>query len=134
MRLLLDMKSNQITEENIKQLVDSFYIKIQEDKELGPIFVNVIGQGTAAWQPHLNTMYDFWSSMLLGTGRYNGRPMPKHMALSPFDLALFDRWLALFSETAHSIFNHDIAEIFVSRSTIIAENLKRGVTYAWEQK
>lgn len=128
------MKSDQVTEEHIKQLVDDFYGKIDNDKDLGPIFAGVIGHGPDAWQPHLNTMYNFWSSMLLGTGKYTGRPMPKHMALPPFDLALFDRWLALFSETAHEVFTDDVASIFVKRSHIIAENLKRGVTYAWAQQ
>lgn len=127
------MKSDQITEKHIKQLVDFFYGKIAKDKDLGPIFAGVIGNGPDAWQPHLNTMYTFWSSMLLGTGKYNGRPMPKHMALPPFDIALFDRWLGLFSETAHEVFTDEIADIFVTRSEIIAANLKRGVTYAWGQ-
>ncbi len=125
------MKSNQVTEDNIKQLVDNFYRKIAQDKDLGPIFAGVIGDGPDAWKLHLNTMYDFWSSMLLGSGRYNGRPMPKHMALPPFDIGLFNRWLGLFSETAHEIYTDDIAAIFIKRSTLIADNLKRGVTIAW---
>lgn len=125
------MRQNQVTEESIKTLVDGFYNKIRQDKDLGPIFATVIGDGMNAWQPHLNTMYDFWSSMLLGSGRYNGRPMPKHMALPPFDLALFDRWLALFSETAHEIHTDAVAAIFVERSKRIAENLKLGTSRAW---
>lgn len=127
------MKQDHITEDTIKELVDGFYNKIRQDKDLGPIFAGVIGVGPDAWKPHLNTMYDFWSSMLLGSGRYNGRPMPKHMALSPFDVALFDQWLTLFSETAHEIYTDDIAAIFVERSTIIATNLKFGVTRAWDR-
>jgi hemoglobin len=128
------MKKSQVTEDSIKELVDGFYNKIRQDKDLGPIFGNVIGNGPEAWKPHLNTMYDFWSSMLLGSGRYNGRPMPKHMVLPPFDTALFDRWLALFSETAHEIHTDDIAAIFVERSRRIAENLKFGVSRAWGQR
>lgn len=127
------MKQSEITENTIKQLVDGFYNKIRNDKDLGPIFAGVIGDGAGAWKPHLNTMYDFWSSMFLGTGRYNGRPMPKHMALPPFDLKLFDRWLALFSETAREIHTEDTAGLFIERSHIIAANLKRGVTMAWNR-
>lgn len=125
------MKNNQITEETIKQLVDSFYGKVAQDENLGPIFKAAIGDSAEAWKPHLNTMYDFWSSMFLGSGRYNGRPMPKHMALPPFDLDLFERWLALFSETAHEIHTDDIAAMYVERSRRIAENLKRGVSSVW---
>lgn len=131
--IMNNIKSAYVTEENIKQLVDGFYNKVRQDKDLGRIFAHAIGEGAEAWKPHLNTMYDFWSSMLLGSGRYNGRPMPKHMALPPFDTALFDRWLKLFSETAHEIFTDDIAAIFMDRSTRIAQNLKRGVTLAWGQ-
>jgi hemoglobin len=68
------MKKDQITEETIKELVDIFYGKVSRDEDLGPIFRNVIGEGEEAWRPHLETMYNFWSSIFLGSGRYNGRP------------------------------------------------------------
>lgn len=125
------MKRNQITEETIKELVDLFYSKVAQDIDLAPIFLNAIGKGHEAWKPHLETMYNFWSSMFLGSGRYNGRPMPKHIALPPFDVKLFDRWLALFSEATHEVHTDEIAALYMERSKIIAANLKAGVSRMW---
>jgi truncated hemoglobin YjbI len=36
------------------------------------------------------------------SGRYHGQPMEKHLPL-PVDSRHFDRWLALFDETAHDV-------------------------------
>jgi hemoglobin len=49
----------------------------------------------------------------------------------PFDLDLFERWLTLFSETAHEIHTDDVAALYVERSRRIAENLKSGVSRMW---
>ena len=68
-----------ISEALIERIVRGFYAKIRTDDELGPIFESVV-QGN--WEPHLLKMMDFWASVMLKTHRYNGRPMPKHMALS----------------------------------------------------
>ncbi|RTQ49124.1 group III truncated hemoglobin [Hymenobacter gummosus] len=80
------------TEADIRTLVDRFYDKVNQDELLGPIFNDV---ARVHWQAHLPTMYDFWSSLLLGTGRYKGRPFPKHWPL-PIGSAHFRRWLQLF--------------------------------------
>ena len=44
-------------------------------------------------------MVDFWSSLLRRTGRFEGAPMPKHIALPDLDADLFKRWLSLFAES-----------------------------------
>jgi hemoglobin len=102
-------KLDHITEDSIKQLVDSFYTKIRQDTELGTIFNGAIGNSDAEWQPHLDKLYAFWSSVMLTSGRYHGNPMKKHIDLPPFDLSLFDRWLEMFEETAHELHTKDIA-------------------------
>src|SRR5215471_17047518 len=84
-----------ITEAMIEQLVRAFYDKVRADAVLGPIFEARIRD----WEPHLQQMFAFWSSVALMTGRYHGTPMVKHMRL-PVDAAHFDRWLGLFEETA----------------------------------
>lgn len=116
-----------ITENSIKNLVNQFYKKIRADNELSPIFISVIGKEDEQWKPHLERMYDFWSSIMLTSGRYHGTPMQKHKALPSFDEALFDRWLVLFAETAHEMHCDDIAQRFIDRSQIIAESLKLGI-------
>src|SRR5258705_11571639 len=56
----------------------------------------------ADWEPHLARMCAFWSSVALMSGRYHGTPMAQHTPL-PVDADHFDRWLALFEETAREI-------------------------------
>lgn len=117
-------KQDHITEKSIKQLVDNFYIKIRQDTELGPIFNQAIGTSDEEWQPHLEKLYAFWSSIMLASRRYHGNPMKKHIDLPPFDLSLFDRWLTLFQETAHELYTKDIAMQYQVKSQNIARNLR----------
>jgi hemoglobin len=90
------MKFDQITEETIKILIDTFYHKVRNDQVLGPIFANGIGVTDAEWALHLERMYDFWSSVMLASSKYQGNPMKKHKDLPPFKEELFDRWLTSF--------------------------------------
>ncbi len=113
-----------ITEESIKLLVDRFYDKVRSNKELAPLFARVIGVSHEDWLPHLQKMYDFWSSIMLTSGRYHGNPLKKHKDLTPFDIKMFDQWLQLFAETANEIHTSDIAAIYIAKSRRIAENLK----------
>lgn len=66
---------------------------------LGPIFESRV----VDWNQHLAKMVDFWSSVLRGTARYTGAPMPKHVALPGLTAELFHRWLALFRETTQAL-------------------------------
>ena len=62
---------------------------------IGPVFAARI----VDWEPHLQRMCSFWSSVTLMTGRYHGQPMQKHLSL-PVDVRHFDRWLALFEASS----------------------------------
>jgi hemoglobin len=121
------MRVKTITEDSIRQQVNSFYDKVRKDALLGPIFQDAIGK-EENWPPHLEKMYDFWSSIMLSSGRYHGNPFKKHLDLPPFDLALFDRWLALFAETAHELHISDIAERYIEKSELIAQSLRYGLS------
>jgi len=112
-----------ITEESIKTLVNTFYDKVRADQQLGPVFDQAIAEGT--WPEHLETMCDFWSSVMLKTGRYHGNPAVKHLNIPAFDASLFDRWLELFSETAGEVFPEgEAAAEFEGASRNIARSLK----------
>jgi len=111
-----------ITEDGIRKLVNSFYGKIRADSELGPVFNQAIP--AEAWSAHLDKLCDFWSAVMLKTGRYHGNPPRKHMELPPFPPELFDRWLALFAATAREVFNPEIAIQFEETSRNIARSLK----------
>lgn len=111
-----------VTEAMIEEIVRLFYSRVRADARLGPIFAGAIGDD---WEPHLNIMFDFWSSMLLGSGRYNGRPRPKHMVLrdvvKPED---FDIWLDLFAASTTQVAGPEIAALFMDRAQRVAESFK----------
>lgn len=114
-----------IDEAMIDRLVETFYGKVRDDVMIGPIFADRVEN----WGPHLAQMKLFWSSVALSTGVYEGRPMPKHLPL-PIDATHFDRWLALFEETAREICPPVAADHFMERARRIAESLELGVANA----
>jgi hemoglobin len=115
-----------VTEDSICRLVDAFYAKIRLDPELGPIFARAI---PGDWQPHLNKMYAFWSSVMLTSGRYKGNPVAKHLAVEGITLKLFERWLALFDETCAELFDDRLRAEFNAKAARIAESLKLALFY-----
>ena len=112
----------EITEESIALLVRTFYGRAREDALIGPVFNAAVSD----WEHHIAQISDFWSSMLLKTGRYDGRPMRPHLVL-PLTAAHFDRWLALFEPTAREIFSADVADAFIERARRIADGFEMGI-------
>lgn len=113
-----------VTEPMIHALVHGFYAKVRDDPTLGPIFDREIGQG---WDEHLGKMCDFWSSVLLMTGRFKGAPMVVHAGIAGIEAAHFTRWLLLFRQAAEQICPPEAAALFVSKSEIIAKKLQQGI-------
>ena len=67
--------------------------------------------------------------MTLMSGRYHGQPMAKHIVLE-VDAQHFDRWLALFEQTARDVCPPEAAERFIERAHRVAESLELGVAGA----
>lgn len=111
-----------INEAMIECLVHNFYARVRADTVLRPIFAERI----ADWEPHLERMCAFWSSVALMSGRYHGRPMPAHANL-PIGGSDFDRWLTLFEETAREVCPPAAAELFIGKARLIANSLELGV-------
>lgn len=119
-----------VTEDGIRRLVDAFYAKVRIDPELSPVFARAI---PGDWQPHLNTMYAFWSSVMLNSGRYRGNPVAKHLAVEGITMELFERWLALFNETCGELFDDRLRDEFAAKVARIAESLKLALFYRPDQ-
>lgn len=113
----------EVTEEMINRLVHTFYAKVRRDEILGPIFNRRVGN----WEEHLNKLCLFWSSVALMTGSYKGRPVEVHSRISDVSSPHFDRWLALFDETAREVCPPQAALLFIDRAVRIAESLKLGI-------
>lgn len=114
-----------IDEAMIERLVRGFYAKVRDDDVLGPIFAEKIED----WEPHLQKMFAFWSSVALMSGRYHGQPMAKHLPM-PVDARHFDRWLALFAQAARELCPPAAAERFIVLSQRVAESLELGIANA----
>lgn len=110
-----------VTEGMIQEVVHAFYGKIRVDPALGPIFNRAIG---ADWDAHLSKMCDFWSSVLLMTGRFKGAPMAVHAQIPDIRATHFARWLHLFRQTAEAMCAPEAAAVFVAKSEMIAQALQ----------
>lgn len=115
---------SQITQEKIQKLMDVFYAKIRNHRELGEIFNNAIGTEDEKWEAHKKKIGNFWMGMLLGEGDYQGNPMKAHIELPPFPRELFDAWLGLFDECLLTIFEPSDTQIILQKAQMIASRFQ----------
>jgi hemoglobin len=111
------MKQDILTIDDIRQLVDRFYEKVRANELLGKIFDERIKD---RWPEHLEKMYRFWQTVLLGEHTYYGAPFPPHAQL-PVGHDHFSKWLELFNVTVDELFTGDKAEEAKWRAARMAE-------------
>lgn len=110
-------RPQELSEALVERLVGTFYGRIREDAVLGPIFESRLA---GRWDLHLAAMVEFWSSVVLLTGRYRGRP---HVAHQSLDLLPehFQRWLVLFESVVTELCTGPAAARFIDRAHRIAD-------------
>jgi hemoglobin len=106
----------------VARVVATFYARAREDELIGPIFNEAVGN----WDKHISNITDFWSSMMLKTGSYEGRPLRPHLRL-PLAPEHFDRWLALFEETVRELCPQEVADAFMIRARRIADSFEMAI-------
>jgi hemoglobin len=121
----MEAKKKIIQLDDVKILVDSFYGKVRKDGLLASIFNQSIAD---KWPEHLEKMYSFWQTVLLGEHSYYGSPIAPHANL-PVDKNHFKRWLKLFNETIDENFSGEIAEEARWRATKMAEMFHYKIEY-----
>ncbi|MEM7751169.1 MAG: group III truncated hemoglobin [Pseudomonadota bacterium] len=109
-----------ITAEQISNLVDSFYGRVRSDSRLAPIFEQRV---SGNWPSHLAKMKQFWSSVLLRTGEYKGKPVPAHAKLKEVQTEDFVIWLNLFRATVAETFEPEAQPIVIEAAERIASSL-----------
>jgi hemoglobin len=120
-----------VTEAQLSTLVQRFYGKVREDEVLGPVFNHAISD----WPHHLGKMVDFWSSVMLTTGRYKGNPMMMHLKhVARIRPEMFGRWLELWGETAREVLDDAGAEAVIAKAERIAESLQLGMFFRLEPR
>jgi hemoglobin len=110
---------------DIKLMVNTFYNNVREDKLIGSIFDEKIGN---RWPEHLEKMYRFWETILLEVHTYSGSPFPPHAQL-PVAKEHFVRWMEIFAETVDSLFAGPIAEEAKLRAEKMAEMFNYKIEY-----
>jgi hemoglobin len=110
------MKPDITTRKDIEQLVNAFYGQVQTDDLIGPIFNGVIQD---RWPVHLQKMYSFWETVLLGNHTYSGAPFMPHARL-PLEQQHFNRWLHLFDKTLDTMFSGPVADDAKARAAKMA--------------
>jgi len=113
--------TSRITDESLRALVDLFYGRVRQDPELGPIFNDAIHD----WPAHLEKLTDFWSMVALGSRRFKGNTMMKHLIhqarITP---GHFTRWLALWNEAAAEVMAPEDAALLQAKAARIGESLQ----------
>ncbi len=122
MTVLIHQPHPSIDRASIDRLVSTFYGRAREDDIIGPVFVTSVED----WDHHIERISEFWSSVILKTGRYDGRPMPPHLRLG-LKGEHFDRWLQLFEQTARDVFPPEGAIIFIDRARRIADSFEMAI-------
>ncbi len=123
------MQANEVTKENLRQMVNLFYTKVLKDELVGPFFIERLGDDmkNEKWIPHLELLTNFWASIALGDFEYKGNPFAPHASMQNLSREAFSRWLELFATTLDSIYIPQIANQLKERSSVIAENFMRNL-------
>lgn len=116
----------EISEASLTGLVDAFYAKVRIDPLLGPVFNGAIDD----WPEHLEKLQAFWSSVMLTSGRYKGRPVPAHVKHAQhIDRTSFARWLQIWGETTQELLEPAAAAAMQTKAGQIAESLSLAIAF-----
>jgi hemoglobin len=111
-----------LDETRLAALVDRFYDRVCADPLLGPVFQPLVDD----WDAHKVLMTSFWSTVALRSGHYRGNPLAKHQPL-PIGVAHFQRWLALWRETAGEVLDRESAALMIGYAERIGYGMRVGM-------
>lgn len=120
-------RADRPSETQIRRMVHLFYERVRADPLLGPLFEDRIG---SRWDAHMDRMVDFWSTVLLASGRYLGNPILAHRAIPDLEPRHFDRWLELFWSVAREVYPEPVARDVFSRAERMRIVLERNMDRA----
>ena len=121
------------TSEDVRLMVDAFYIKVRQDPILGVIFDQM---AQVDWEEHLPLMYQFWETILLHREGYKGDPIEAHVRLDAemrydhntgLEAIDFERWLFLFRETVDEMFAGRRSEMAKRGATRMSAHMQRAL-------
>ena len=108
------------TRQDIEDLVNRFYDKVQNDETIGFFFNDV---AKVDWSHHLPKMYSFWETLLFGQISYKGNPMAVHFPINAevlMEKFHFQHWVKLWTATIEENFAGEMADLAIYKATNIA--------------
>lgn len=113
------MMTNKIEEPQIRAVLERFYASVRRDALLAPAFAVVTD-----WNEHLDRLADFWSSLMLTSGRYKGNPVALHLVhAASIRPEMFVRWLDLWAEATTCLLPTDLAAEMQTKARKVASRL-----------
>jgi hemoglobin len=116
--------ANIVEEASLPGLLELFYSRVRADDRIGPLFNDVVDD----WSSHRDRLCDFWSSVMLTSGKYKGNPMAVHLRQAArLDPPMFERWLLLWKTTTDEILPPAAASAMQAKAGRISESLQRAL-------
>lgn len=119
---VLQTIESELSPDQIRILVDTFYDRIQVHPVLGPIFNAVVTD----WDAHKQRLTSFWCSVALGARSYRGNPLAMHLPL-PINTGHFQQWLALWQQTTRDVLGDDLGNHMLDYAKRIARGMQMGM-------
>jgi len=110
-----------INRSDIEFVINEFYKKILNDDEISYVFNSVFNKG---WETHISQICDFWELTLLGTGKYNGNPMKKHLDFNKqlnITRIHLEKWLFHWNTTLDNNYEGENTNELKKRAKLIGE-------------
>lgn len=112
-----DIQSRQ----DVETLVRTFYGKVRQHPDIGPLFNEMITD----WTEHIDKLSDFWETNLFFVKRYKGNPLRAHIGVDEhFDQTIeqahFGNWLELWFSTVDDFYEGKNAQLVKERARSMA--------------
>ncbi len=118
------MEKLELNHDGLRQVIHAFYGHVREDDLIGPLFNGAVHD----WDEHLERLGDFWSSVMLTSGRYKGNPVAMHLLhAAKITPEMFDRWIGLWALTTNELLPDEVALVMQAKAARIANTLRSAI-------
>ncbi|MFC5757842.1 DUF1971 domain-containing protein [Rhizobium sp. GCM10022189] len=112
-----------LTDDRIAGVLRAFYARIRRDPSLARPFAVV-----EDWDEHITRLTDFWSSLMLTSGRYKGNPVAMHLVhTDKIEPEMFARWLELWKKTTDELVPPETALQMQAKAARVAARLSQAM-------
>lgn len=118
-----------LDESQLAVLVGRFHDRVRVDTMLGPVFNPRIDD----WDAHKVLMTSFRATIALRSGHYRGNPLARPQPL-PIGIGHFERWLALWRETAGEVLDADAATLMIGYAERAGHGRRMGLGLGGHQR